>query len=90
MNEDASSLKPPKNQEPVRNRDGREQLPEDMNQQLRDAVWAGLATRMQEDKELLCKKYGHQWGEGPDNTIVCQRCNVEKVTNEETEESSVA
>ena len=88
MAEDSSTRKSQGKGEPIRSRDGHE-LPEDMNQALRDAVWAGLATKMQEDKELLCKKYGHQWVEGPGNTIICERCKVEKLADEKTEESSI-
>lgn len=74
--------------EPIRRRDGREELPEEMSQNLQNAVWAGLAQKMQTDKVLLCKQHGHQWIEGPDKTTVCKRCGVEKVADEEIAENS--
>lgn len=88
MIKDASSDTPQGTQEPIRSKDGYE-LPEDMNQQLRDAVWAGLANKMHEDKELICKQYGHIWVEGPENTVICKRCSLQKMADEETTESSV-
>jgi hypothetical protein len=75
-------------EKPIRSKDGRE-LPDNMNQALRDAVWAGLANKLQRDKELLCKQYGHEWVDGPENTTVCKRCRAIKQPDDETGESSI-
>ena len=87
MTNDASPDSSKSELRPIRRQEGNE-LPEEVDQKLKDAVWAGLAQKMQEDKEMLCKKYGHEWVEGPSNTVVCKRCNVQKVVDEEHAESS--
>ena len=67
---------------PVRKRYGQE-LSDDVTQQLRDAVWAGLAQRLQADKELYCKQNGHIWITGPSDTMVCRRCSLQQKVKEE-------
>ena len=65
----------------VYKRDG-SPLPEGMIQKLKDAVWAGLAQKIQMDKAALCSEKGHQWIEGPENRMFCKRCGIQKETEE--------
>jgi hypothetical protein len=63
--------------ESVRRKDGRK-LPDDVHEKLRDATWAGLAQKMQEDLAILCKQHGHIWIEDTEKGIICQRCGKPK------------
>jgi hypothetical protein len=62
----------------VRKKDGREKLPNNVHEKLRDATWAGLAQKMQEDLAILCKQHGHIWIEDAERGTICQRCGMPK------------
>lgn len=77
MVNDESSLFHQNSRRPIRRQEGNE-LPEYVVQQLKDAVWAGLAHKNQEDLERECAQSGHKWIHGKGDRVFCKRCSIQK------------